>query len=277
MYNSLVNRNPSLRLHDTLQQLKDAETELHDLDHQLRTFETQVDAHLGKLLDQLSDLNAETAALDTQLRHIREERLYGKERMQYTDGAPHATRPPNLGDLSPHGISSREAIHIKSEEATTSEQSIPDIKILYRKLARRYHPDLARSDSDRVASNAQMIEINQAYDTGDIKTMLRLAGIGLPYGVELPEPSIEMHKSRSEPMNEQEQAERKLKAIRQQIARMSSLPIIKLSLEVKLAAHQGRNLLREMAADLQYKVGRKLAERDYLQAQINANNSDTGQ
>ena len=71
-------------------------------------------------------------------------------------------------------------------------------------------------------------------------------------------------------MSELEQAERKLRTVRQQITSMSSLPIIKLSLEVKLARHTGRDLLREMAADLQYKLGRKLAERDYLQAQIKA-------
>lgn len=265
-----MNRAPSLQLQNTLNQIKDAEAELEELSHQLRVFENQVDAHLGRLLDQLSDLNAETAALDAQLRHIREERLYGKDRMQYTDGAPHPTRQPNIGDLPPHGFSNREAIHAKSEGSSTSERNIPDIKVLYRKLARRYHPDLARSDSDRAASNAQMIEINRAYDAGDIKTMLRLAGIGLPYGVQMPELPIEMRKSHSGPLNELEQAERKLKATRQQIARMSSLPIIKLSLDVKLAQHQGRNLLGEMAADLQYKVGRRLAERDYLQAQIKA-------
>jgi hypothetical protein len=229
-----------------------------------------VDAHLGSLLDQLSDLNAETALLDSQLRRIREERLFGKDRLKYTDGAPQPTLRPNLSDLPAHELPDREAIHAKTMVTSSVEQSIPDIKVLYRKLARRHHPDLARSDADRVASTTQMVEINQAYQVGDLKFLMRLAGIGLPYGVELPEP-MERRKSRSEPLSEREQAEHKLKAIQQQISRMSSLPIIKLSLEVKLAQHQGRNLLREMAANLQYKVGRKLAERDYLRAQINAN------
>jgi hypothetical protein len=45
---------------------------------------------------------------------------------------------------------------------------------------------------------------------------------------------------------------------------------VKLSLDVKLARHQGRDLLGEMQAELQYKVARKLAERDYLRSQISA-------
>jgi len=263
-----MNRHPSLKIQDTLSQLNRAEEELEELTRQLSSFEALVDAHLGSLLDQLSDLNAETARLDAQLRQIREERLYGKDRMQYTDGAPQASQRPNLSDLHAHELPDREAIHVKSAGTSAAEQSIPDIKVLYRKLARRHHPDLARNEADRAASNAQMIEINQAYDAGDLKTLMRLAGIGLPYGVELPEPT-DLKKNCSEPLSEQAQAERKLIAIQQQISRMSGLPIIKLSLEVKLARHQGRNLLREMAADLQYKIGRKQAERDYLKAQIN--------
>ncbi|HSB67551.1 MAG TPA: J domain-containing protein, partial [Anaerolineales bacterium] len=190
------------------------------------------------------------------------------------DGAPQPIRQLDISDLPPNGLFNRQAIRAKSTISPAGEQDIPDIKVLYRKLARRYHPDLARNEGDRAASNAQMVDINRAYNAGDLKTLLRLAGIGLPYGVELPESQIELRKNRAEPLSEQDKADLKLKAIRQLILRMSSLPIIKLSLEVKLAQHQGRNLLREMAAGLQYKVGRKLAERDYLQAQINTHAGD---
>ena len=60
--------------------------------------------------------------------------------------------------------------------------------MLYRRLARRYHPDLARNDADRAQSNDQMKEINQAYTAGDLRTLMRLAGMSLPYGVDLDQP-----------------------------------------------------------------------------------------
>ena len=265
-----MNHHLSLQLKDILSQLKSAELELDDLNDQLSAFEAVVDAHLGSLLDQLSALNAETSTLDAQLRHIREERLFGSNRMMYLDGAPLPPQPSSLNDQPPLGLSNRGAIHAKAQDMQSPEQKIPDIKVLYRKLARRYHPDLARNESDREVSNEQMAEINQAYTSGDLKRLMKIAGMGLPYGVELPPTSMPYSHHRNEPLSEQEKAERKLKAVRQQIARMTNLPIVKLSLEVKLAQHQGRNLLREMAADLQYKVGRKIAERDYLQAQVKA-------
>ncbi len=267
-----MNRGPFHEFQHARDQLKAAEEELTELNKQLRAFEALVDTRLGSLLDQLSDLNAETSSLDAQLRHIRDERLFGTDLMRYLEGAPKPVRPPNLNDLPPLGLLQREAIHTAVDNSPTSaELNIQDIKVLYRKLARRYHPDLARSDVDRASSNEQMTEINRAYQAGDLHVLLRMSGIGLPYGVEIPKQPMQPGAMFKEPLTELEQVERKLKTVRQQINRLSSLPIVKLSLEVKLTRHQGRDLLGEMSAELQYKIARKMAERDYLQSQINAN------
>ncbi len=260
-----MNRRPINHFPDLVSQLSSAEAELEELNRQLSSFEARVDAQLGELLDQLSELNLETTALDSLLKQIREERLYGKERMSYQEGAPQYKRPTKLIDQPSSGIKQRDEIHVKT--VSPAERSVPDLKSLYRKLARRYHPDLARSQADQAVSNERMAEINRSYEEGDLKALMRLAGIGLPYGVELPQ-FVTESALRKEKLSEEECAARKLKAVRQQISHMSSLPIIKLSLKVKLAEHAGRNLLREMATELQFKVGRKLAERDYLNAQI---------
>ncbi len=269
-----MNRQPLLHNHDVASQLRSAEEELDALNRQLSSFEALVDAQLGGWLDQLSELNDETARLEAELKHIRDERLYGKDLMSYQQGAPQPVRPPRLSELDPRGMAQREAIHARASDPPAGVV-VPDIKVLYRKLARRYHPDLARSTGDRSVSNQHMAEINQAYAAGDLKKLMKLAGIGLPYGVELP--SMDELQRQKAPAGEAEAAERRLKAIRQQINNMSSLPIVKLSLEVKLAQRQGRNLLRDMAAELQYKVGKKQAERDYLQAQITASEAQNNE
>src|SRR4030042_4629470 len=123
-------------LQKTHNELEDSKAELEVLEKQIQTFEAQVDARLGDLLDQLSDLNAETIALDEKIRQIREQRLFGTDLMSYNDGAPKPTRPPNLNDLPPMGIVQRDALHAPVDGAYSGMQ-IPDIKVLYRKLARR--------------------------------------------------------------------------------------------------------------------------------------------
>jgi hypothetical protein len=263
-----MNRRHYQELQDDRSQLQSAEAELEALERQIRTFEAQVDAHLGDLLDQLSDLNAETTELNNQIRVIREQRLYGPELMSYIDGAPKPARPPKLNDLPPMGLSGRGTIHSTPEGAALAGVVVPDIKVLYRKLARRYHPDLARNSADRLQSTQQMAEINQAFNAGDLPTLMRIAGMTIPYGVELRQSSLIPGILQDKSLTEAEKIELKLKGIRQQITQLSNLPIVRLSLEVKLARHQGRDLLREMASELQYKVARKIAERDYLKAQI---------
>ena len=66
---------PSQELNQARNQLQSAKAELEELKQQIRTFETLVDARLGDLLDQLSELNVETIALDEKLRKIGEQRL----------------------------------------------------------------------------------------------------------------------------------------------------------------------------------------------------------
>lgn len=254
-----------------LAELHTAEAELEALYGQLRTFETQVDSRLGSLLDQLSELNMETSDLDGKLRHIREVRLFGSDLMKYLDGAPQPNRPPDLADLPPTELANYRVTQVKTNLHTSPAGfQPPDIKVLYRRLARRYHPDLARTEADRVQSNDQMKEINLAYAAGDLRTLMRLAGMNLPYGVDYGQASHRVQSLPTEPMTEIEKTQRKLRELRQQINRLSSLPIVKLSLDVKLARHQGRDLLGEMAAEMEYKVARKLAERDYLRSQIAA-------
>jgi hypothetical protein len=51
---------------------------------------------------------------------------------------------------------------------------------------------------------------------------------------------------------------------------------VEFSLEVKAARRQGRDLLAEMAAELESKIARKTAERDMLKAQFDQLGPDMG-
>jgi len=270
MYNIKMQAGFMANIPKKRQELEDAEAELAELEKQIRVFEATVDNRLGDLLDQLSDLNAETSHLDEEIRMIREQRLYGTDLMQYSEGAPRPARPKKLTDLPPQVLTGLDKTQSAVGNPFAQAIQIPDIKTLYRKLARRYHPDLARNPADRALSNRQMAEINQAYAAGDLTTLLKLAGTDIPYGVDLSQQNLNLDYLHDRSLTEAEQLERKIKAVRQRITRLSDLPLVRLSLEVKLARHQRRDLLNEMAAELRYKVARKTAERDYLQAQIKA-------
>lgn len=68
--------------------------------------------------------------------------------------------------------------------------SAADLKSLYRQLARRFHPDLARTEEEQVRHAALMARINALYRAGDRAGLEALADHAL--GAELPEPPVSL-------------------------------------------------------------------------------------
>ena len=61
------------------------------------------------------------------------------------------------------------------EPFLSQEETSVEIKSLYRDLARRYHPDLAENAETRRQRAVVMQEINQAYQIGDLKTLVQIS------------------------------------------------------------------------------------------------------
>lgn len=68
--------------------------------------------------------------------------------------------------------------------------SAADLKSLYRRLARRFHPDLARTEDEQLRHAALMARINALYRAGDRAGLEALADQAL--GAELPEPAVSL-------------------------------------------------------------------------------------
>ena len=88
-------------------------------------------------------------------------------------------------------------LHRESREAepprrspSRSSRPAADLKSLYRRLARRFHPDLARTEEEQVRHAALMARINALYRAGDRAGLEALADQAL--GAELPEPAVSL-------------------------------------------------------------------------------------
>ena len=67
---------------------------------------------------------------------------------------------------------------------------------------------------------------------------------------------------------ELERCQRRLGEIERELRQLPQRPSVQLSLEVKLARRRGRDLLGEIAAEVEQKLARKTVERDMLKAQF---------
>ncbi len=61
------------------------------------------------------------------------------------------------------------------EDVAPAPDTAAELKTLYRRLARRYHPDLARDEKGQVLSAALMVRINALYRAGDLAGLRALA------------------------------------------------------------------------------------------------------
>ena len=245
-------------LEDAQAGLIEAEAQLADELAGINAFEFEFEARVGHLWDKLDTLEAEIERYKDRIQMMRKGYLSVERQYRRAWQAPPSSAPtPPPQPLSP------------ASEA--------QIKRLYRQLARRFHPDLAVDDADRAYRTEKMTATNDAYAARSLAELDALAG----------EPDAHILTGRAQPgqteagliqalQDQLGRCQGRLGQIETQLGSLHQRPSVQLSLEVKVARGQGRDLLGEMAADLESKIARRTAERDMLKAQFDQLGPDQG-
>lgn len=236
-------------------ELFEAEADLADHLAEVYAFESLVEEKLGPLMDRLNEAEKSLDYYKEQIERHRNEKAFGSSlpgvERQYKRvwdvPPPRAPKPP---------------------PEPPSPATEAQIKKIYRQLARRFHPDLATDDTDRSYRTEMMAAVNVAYAARSLVELLALErqGEALPI------------RGRTQGQTDAQlidvlQAElgrirRRLREIEQEKRAIPMRASVRLSLEVKLAQRQGRDVLAEMALDLEKKAARKEVERDFLKSQF---------
>jgi hypothetical protein len=232
-------------------ELIEKEAELADRLAEVNAFELLFEAKIGYLLDQLEALEADIERYMDRLDMVRQKQKgqqYASVEAQYR--RTWQTPPPSAPTPPPRPPA-------PADEA--------EIKRLYRQLARRFHPDLAVNEADRVNRTEKMVAVNNAYAARSLTELVALA-----QKAELsPQPPGQTEAQMTQALQaELERCRRRLAEIERELRQLPYRPSVQLSLEVKMARRQGRDLLSQMAKELEQKIARKTVERDLLKAQF---------
>jgi hypothetical protein len=213
-------------------QLADQELVLASLKAELAAFEGRYLRRVGVLYAELDEWNALLAELR----------------------AEQAGTPEAKAEADKARTQAEEAYSAAHGEAANVQPFTPspDLKKLYREAAKRVHPDTATDEADRARRERLMKEVNAAYATGDEDALRRiLAGLdaspdavqGLGIGADL----IRV-------LRQLKQLRDRIATIESEIASLSEADLAKLKAKADLAATEGRDLLAEMAANIQGRV-----------------------
>ncbi len=231
-------------------ELIEAEAQLADQMAEVNAFEFEFEARVGHLWDKLDALEEEIEGYNDRIQMMRKGYLSVERQYRRAWQAPprSALRPP------PRPPSPANEVQIKQ---------------LYRQLARRFHPDLAAGDADRAWRTEKMTAINAAYAARSLAELQVLAREPDSYIRIGRAPAGQTEAQLVQALQDElARCQRRLRQIEGELRGLHQRPSVQLSMEVRLARRQGRDLLGEMAADLERKITRKTVERDMLKAQF---------
>lgn len=238
--------------------LIEAEAQLADELAAVNAFEFEFEARVGHLWDTLDALEGEIERYQDRIQMMRDGYLSVERQYRRAWQAPPTSAPtPPAQPLSP------------ASEA--------QLKRLYRQLARRYHPDLADDDADRAFRTERMAAINDAYAA---RSLIELEALAAESGTYILTGRAQPGQTEAQMIQAlQDQLARcqhRLRQIEIELRGLHQRPSVQMSLEVKVARRQGRDLLGEMTDELEAKIARKTVERDVLKAQFDQMGPDHG-
>src|ERR1019366_8821684 len=134
--------------------LAERELELVDLHSQLAAFEGRYLRHVGTLYAELDEWKALISEL-----HARLDPSAAVE-----DQAYEARQQAHRTYEDAHGAASK----------TTDFTPSPELKSLFREIAKRIHPDFCRDASDLARRTRFIAEANRAYEAGDAEALQRI-------------------------------------------------------------------------------------------------------
>jgi len=218
-------------------ELADRELELALLVGELRNFELRYLGAIGPLYARLDDLNAQIAETLAQM----------------APGSPEAHEAAAQARARAEE-SARTADDARGRVAAAPAGRSPELKKLYREVARAVHPDLANNEEERARRTRLMAKANDAFERGDegaLRAVLTEWESG-PEAVTGDGTGAELVRV----IRKIAQVRARLQAIEQEMAGLEQSPLCRLMRQAEEAQAQGRDLLAEMAAALQEQIGR---------------------
>jgi hypothetical protein len=222
--------------------LAERELELADLRAQLKSFEGRYLRQVGVLYAQLDDWDAKVAELEARLE-------------KSTAAHQRAQRARQRADET------HEATHGEASKAPDFKPSA-DLKSLFRKAAKQFHPDFSKDSADQRRRAEQFIQAKAAFDRGDSESLQRLIDEDQNSGDSILGEGVGAELIRL--IRQIAQAKRHIAAIEQELTTTRTSELAKLQQDVDQAQQKGRDILAELAATVTEQIARARKEYEAL-------------
>jgi len=224
--------------HDRIAQL---EAELLETRTELTLFERRLDTVLGNLKHTLTVFKAK----------LEKARRSAEWKAQWGDRAGSDDLHEDVVEQFERKWRRRETPSAPPLEKPLDDESKAHLKTVFRALAKRFHPDLVMDQKEKQRRERIMADVNQAYAANDLNALENIKE--KPDFVE-----VESGRSRDEEVDHLRREILRLDDVAadldQTLLDLVNSPTVKLMLDVTMARNEGRDLLAEMAAELNNEI-----------------------
>ncbi|RKY05649.1 hypothetical protein DRP77_00245 [Candidatus Poribacteria bacterium] len=211
---------------------------IEEMKAELRRFEAEYGAKVGRLLLELEKIELKAREYDLKLRIAQSNPYLDEEEIERE-----AEREIE-GERRRIAEEERRIEEAGKKMPELSEEERREMRRLYLKLAKRYHPDKAGGGSERM-----MAIINRAYEEGDLELLRRLASEADEIDDVTPK------KRRIELLRrENERLDRVIRELKGEMEKIRSSPLYRLKQQVEQARKRGEDLLERLADEVRAKI-----------------------
>jgi hypothetical protein len=127
-----------------------------------------------------------------------------------------------------------------------------ELKLLYRGLAKQYHPDVALDPREKERCSVIMAQVNEAYARGDLQALQKLSDelAMAPETMSGDDVGSELVRA----IRKIAQTDRRLAAVEEEITSLTESDLYRLLERSESARQQGQDLLEALAVDLKRKI-----------------------
>lgn len=231
-------------IEDKRKQVEDLTVTVEQLRKEVDLFQHKYNSHVGRFYLELDQIDLEAQEYRLRLK-LQQENISAEEIERRVEACFKENRARfNTVDNE------------KESKKKTKKKQLPDeeanyVKNLYRKLAKRFHPDKAEHPDEQNRHEQLMPLINRAYEDQDLLILERL-NIG---ETDFKETTEQTHKEKREQLHQNlRNLNRIMSELRSEINRVKAGRTYQLKQQVENAEKNGNDLLSTLAADLRRRV-----------------------
>lgn len=231
-------------IEDKRKQVEDLTVTVEQLKKEVDLFQHKYNSHVGRFYLELDQIDLE--AQEYRLRLKLQQENISAEEIERRVGACFKENRARFNTVD----------NQKESKKKTKKKQLPDeeanyVKNLYRKLAKRFHPDKAEHPDEQNRHEQLMPLINRAYEDQDLLILERL-NIG---ETDFKETTEQTHKEKREQLHQNlRNLNRIMSELRSEINRVKAGRTYQLKQQVENAEKNGNDLLSTLAADLKRRV-----------------------